>query len=89
MVLLMGTSVLDQLRCLPVLVQKVLAHGVRHGAIGDLIVAHLCLSHKTDLCEMALGFPNADEIPDYVDIRRLIVEFNDYAEAIAAVVDVE
>jgi len=31
----------------------------------------------------------ADEIHDDVDIRRLIVEFSYYAEAIIAIVDVE
>jgi len=30
-----------------------------------------------------------DKIPDDVDVRRLIVEFSDYAKAIAAIVDVE
>ena len=54
-----------------------------HGAIGALTMAHLRLSHKIDLCEMA------DEIHDDVDIRRLIVEFSYYAEAIIAIVDVE
>jgi hypothetical protein len=85
----MGMSVLDQLRCLPALVREVVAHGVRHGAAGALIMAHLRLSHKTDLREMAPRFPNADKIPDYVDIHRLIAEFNNYAEVTATVVDVE
>ena len=52
-------------------------------------MAHLCLSHKMDLHEMAPRFPTVDEIPDDIGIRRLIVEFSDYAEAIAAVVDME
>jgi hypothetical protein len=38
---------------------------------------------------MAPRFPTADKIPNDVDIRRLIAEFSDYAEAIAAIVDVE
>jgi hypothetical protein len=38
---------------------------------------------------MEPGFPNADEIPEYVDIHRLIAKFNNYAEVIVAVVDVE
>ena len=61
----------------------------RHGAIGALTVAHLRLSHKTDLCEMAPGFPMADEIHDDVDIHQLIAEFYYYAEAITAIIDVE
>ena len=66
-----------------------MAHGVRHGAIGALTTAHLCLSHKTDLREVASGFPMADKILDDIDIHRLIAEFSNYAEVIAAVVDVE
>ena len=65
------------------------AHGVRHGATGALTAACLCLSHKMDLGEVAPGFLTVDEIPDDVDVRRLIVEFSDYAKAIAAIVDVE
>jgi hypothetical protein len=42
-----------------------------------------------DLHEVAPGFLTTDEIPDDIDIRWLIVEFSDYAKAIAAVVDVE
>ena len=42
-----------------------------------------------DLREVAPRFPAADEISDDIGIRQLIAEFNDYAEAIAAVVDVE
>ena len=38
---------------------------------------------------MALKFPVAKEIPDDVDVGRLISEFSGNAEAIAAVVDVE
>ena len=52
-------------------------------------MACLCLSHKMDLGEVAPGFLTVDEIPDDVDVRRLIVEFSDYAKAIAAIVDVE
>ena len=66
-----------------------MAHGVLHGAARALTVAHLCLSHKMDLREMALGFPMADEILDDIDIRRLIAEFSNHAEVIAAVVNVE
>ena len=60
-----------------------------HGAIGALTMAHLRLSHKIDLREMAPRFPMANEIPDDIDIRRLIAEFSDYAKVIGAVVDVE
>ena len=52
-------------------------------------MAHLHLSHKTDLREMVPGFPMAEEIPDDIDICQLIAKFSDYAEAIAAFVDVE
>ena len=65
------------------------AHGVRHGAIGALIVACLHLSHKKDLRKVAPRFSTADEIPDDVDILQLIAEFSDYAEAIVAIVNVE
>jgi hypothetical protein len=54
-----------------------------------MTVAHLLLSHKTDLRKVAPGFPMADEIPDDVNIYQLIAEFSDYAEVIAIVVDVE
>jgi hypothetical protein len=40
-----------------------------------------------DLREVASRFPTVDEIP--INVRQLIVEFSDYAEAIAAIVDVE
>jgi hypothetical protein len=54
-----------------------------------MTVAHLLLSHKTDLHKVAPGFSMADEISDDVNIRQLIAEFSDYAEVIAIVVDVE
>jgi hypothetical protein len=82
-------SALDRLRCLPAQIQEVVAHGVRHWAAGVLTTTHLRLSHKTDLREIAPGFSTANEIPDDLDIRQLIAEFSDYAEAIAVVVDVE
>jgi len=62
---------------------------VAHGAVGTLTVACICLSHKMDLREVAPRFPTADEILDDIGIRRLIVEFSDYAEAIATIIDVE
>jgi hypothetical protein len=68
-------------------IKEVVAHGVHHRATRALTAAHLCLSHKTDLREMVPGFLMADEIPDDVDIRQLIVEFCDHAEAITAIVD--
>ena len=51
-------------------------------------MACLRLSHKMDLLEVAPRFPTTDEILDDVDIRRLIIEFSDYAEVIATIVDV-
>jgi hypothetical protein len=42
-----------------------------------------------DLCKVAPGFPTVGEIPNDIDIRRLVAEFSDYAKAIAAIVDVE
>ena len=42
-----------------------------------------------DLRRVALRFPVAKEIPDDVDVGRLISEFSGNAEAIAAVVDVD
>jgi hypothetical protein len=38
---------------------------------------------------VAPGLPTAEEIPDDIDVRQLIVEFSDNAKAIAAVVVVE
>ena len=56
---------------------------VHHGVVGA------SLSHKMDLHEMAPRFIMVDEIPDDVDIHRLIAEFSNYAEVIATIVDVE
>jgi hypothetical protein len=42
-----------------------------------------------DLREVTPGFPTADEIPNDIDVHRLIAKFNDYAEAIAIVIEVE
>ena len=42
-----------------------------------------------DLRKVTPGFPTVEEIPDDVDVSRLIVGFSGYAEAIAAVVDVD
>jgi hypothetical protein len=38
---------------------------------------------------MVPGFLMVDKIPDNIDIRQLIAEFSDYAEAIVTVVDVQ
>ena len=40
-----GTSTPDRFRCLPTLIREVVANGVRHGAVGALTAAHLCLCH--------------------------------------------
>jgi hypothetical protein len=76
MVLLEGKSILDRLRCLSTQIREVVAHGVLHGAAGALTVAHLCLSHKMDLHKVAPGFPTAGEIPNDIDIQRLVAEFS-------------
>jgi hypothetical protein len=89
MVLSAGMDIPDRLRCLPTQIREVVAHGVCHGAVEALTTAYLCLSHKTNLREVAPGFPTTDKIPDDVDIRWLITEFSDYAEAIATIVDME
>ena len=89
MVLPAGTSIPDWLRCLPTQVREVVAHGICHGAIGALNTAHLHLPHKMDLRRVTPGFLAAEEIPDDVDVRRLIIEFSGNAEAIAAIVDME
>jgi xanthine/uracil permease len=69
MVLPTGTDVPNWLQCLLMQIRDVVAHGVCHGAVGALTVAHLYLSHKMDLREMVPKFPMADEIPDDIDIR--------------------
>jgi hypothetical protein len=89
MVLSVGTDIPDLLRCLVTQIQEVVAHGVRHGAVEALTTAYLCLSHKTNLCEVAPGFSTMDKIADDVDIRWLITEFSDYSKAIATIVNME
>ena len=42
-----------------------------------------------DLCKVTPGFPTMEEIPNNVDVSRLIAGFSGYAEAIATVVDVD
>ena len=42
-----------------------------------------------DLCKVAPRFLMADEVPNGVDVCRLIAEFSDYTEAIVAIVNVE
>ena len=42
-----------------------------------------------DLRKVATGFLTVEEIPDDVDVSRLIAGFSGYAEAIATVVDVD
>ena len=44
-------------------------HGVHHGAAGALTMAHLRLSHKMDLREVAPKFSMADEILDDIVIH--------------------
>jgi hypothetical protein len=89
MVLPVGMSIPDWLRYHPTHIRGVVAHGVHHGAIGALTVAHLWLCHRVDLRGVMPRFPVVEEIADDVDIRWLIAEFSGNAEAIAAVVDME
>jgi hypothetical protein len=89
MVLPAGTDIYDRLQCLPTQIREVVADGIRHGAAGALTEAYLRLCHRTNLRAVTPGFLTADEIPGDVDVRRLIAEFSDYAEAIIAAVDVE
>lgn len=42
-----------------------------------------------DLRKVTPVFPTVEEIPDDVDVSWLIVGFSGYAEAIAAIVDVD
>jgi len=89
MVLPQGTSIPDRLRCLSTLVREVVAHGVHHGVVGALTMAHLHRRHKVDLHRVEPGFSMAGVIPEDIDVRRLIIEFSGNAEAIAAIVEVE
>jgi hypothetical protein len=38
---------------------------------------------------VAPRFPTVGEVPDDVNVRRLIAKFSDYAEEIIAIVDIE
>ena len=69
MVLSAGTIVPYRLRCLPTQIQEVVVHGVNHCATRALTMAHLRLSHKMDLREVAPKFSMADEILDDIDIH--------------------
>lgn len=89
MVLPAGMSLPDWLRCLLTRISEVVAHGVCHGAMGALTASHHRLWHKMDLRRIEHGFSAAEEIPDDVDVGRLIAEFSGNAKVIAAVVDVE
>ena len=89
MVLPAGTSVPDRLRCLPTQIKEVVAHGVRHGAMGALTVAHLWLHYRVDLRGVTPRFPAVEEIANDIDVGRLIAEFSGNAEVIADTVDVE
>ena len=42
-----------------------------------------------DLRKVATGFLTVEEIPDDVDVSRLIAGLSGYAEAIATIVDVD
>lgn len=89
MVLPTGTSTPDRTRCLPMQIREVVAHGDRHGATGALTAAHLRLRHQTDLRRVTPEFSVAEEIPNGVNVERLVAEFSGNAEAIAIVVDME
>jgi hypothetical protein len=89
MVLPVGTSTPDWLRCLPTQIREVVAHGICHGATGALTAAHLRLCHKIDLRKVTPEFPVVEKIPDDVNVERLVAEFSTNTEVITAVVDVE
>jgi hypothetical protein len=55
----------------------------------DMAVKGLSIVVKVVLHRMEPGFLAEEEIPDDVDIGRLIAEFSSNAEAISAVVDME
>ena len=65
------------------------AHDVHHAATASLASAHLRLLSEVDLHAMEPGFPSRMEVPEDVDVRRLITDFNVATNAIAIVVSVE
>jgi hypothetical protein len=54
-----------------------------------LAAAHLRLQPKVDLHAMEPGFPSWTEVPEDIDVRRLIANFGVTTNAIAVVVNVE
>lgn len=68
-------------------IREVEVHGVRHRATTALVTAHLRLQPKVNLHMVELGFPV--EVPDDVDVDRLIVDSSTTSNAIMAIVRVE
>ena len=66
-----------------------MAHGICHRATAVLSIAHLRLQPEVDLHAMEPGFPSRMEVPEDVDVRWLITDFNVATNAIAIVVSVE
>ena len=56
---------------------------------GDKAAAHLRLQPEVDLHAIELGFPSRTEVPDDIDVRRLIADFGVTTNTIVAVVNVE
>jgi hypothetical protein len=65
-----------------------MTQGIRHGAMVALAATHLCLQPKVDLCAIEPCFPSLAEMPEDIDVSRLIAEFGIAANAIAVVVSV-
>ena len=57
--------------------------------MGALTAAHVHLHHKMDLRRVMPEFLAVEEIPDDVDVKRLVAEFSGNAKAIVAVIDME
>lgn len=84
-----GSSFHEHALSLPARVREVMAHGVRHGDIVALAVAHLYLQPRVDLRGMALGFPLRAEVSRNIDVGQLIAKFSAAANVVAMVVSVE
>jgi hypothetical protein len=67
----------------------VTAHGIRHGAAKALAAAHLRLQPEVDLHAIEPGFPSRMEVPEDIDITRLIANFGVATNAIVVIVNVD
>jgi hypothetical protein len=66
-----------------------MAHGICHEAKEALATAHLRLQQEVDLHAIEPRFPLWVEVPEDIDIKRLIAEFSVTTNATVAVVNVE